>query len=76
MFSLLSGYGWPRGLYCNSGSTAEHCHRLLEDDLGIQCCCEFSLLEDWKSMDGDIFFVFLIVNNCIMYLSAVFELKR
>lgn len=23
----------------------------------------FPYLEDWKSMDGDIFFVFLIVNN-------------
>lgn len=36
----------------------------------------FPYLEDWKSMDGDIFFVFLIVNNWIVYLSAVFELKR
>lgn len=43
--SILSGYGWPRGLYCNSGPTAEHCHRLLEDELGVQCSCEYG---SWK----------------------------
>lgn len=45
----LSGYGWPRGLYCNSGPTAEHCHRLLEDELGIQCSCEYGSLDGGKA---------------------------
>lgn len=39
--ALCSGYGRPRDLHRNAGPAAQHCHRLLEDELGVQRSREY-----------------------------------